>query len=946
MRPTDFYRTDFNDKGWDSMPVPGIWELNGYGAPLYKNVGYAWCNQFRNNPPFVPIQNNHVGSYRRTIDIPTTWKGKQIIAHFGSVTSNIYLWVNGKFVGYSEDSKLEAEFDLTPYLKPGKNLIAFQTFRWCDGTYLEDQDFWRLSGVGRDCYLYTRNSKAKLDDVRVTPDLDADYRNGSLNIELSTTSNVKVDIDLSDKSGKSVASLANCGKGKHSIKVDNPHKWNAESPYLYTATFTVKSNGNVMEVIPVKVGFRKIEIKNSQLLVNGQPVLFKGADRHEMDPDNGYYVTRERMIQDIEIMKKYNINAVRTCHYPDDNEWYNLCDEYGIYLVAEANIESHGMGYGEETLARDENYKLAHLERNIRNVQRSFNHPSIIFWSLGNEAGYGPNFEACYDWVKREDSSRAVQYERAELDDHTDIFCPMYYTYDDCVKYCEDNTKTKPLIQCEYAHAMGNSEGGFKEYWDIVRKYPKYQGGFIWDFVDQSLRGKGKGGVEIYTYGGDYNAYDGTDGNFNDNGLISPDRVPNPHMDEVGYIYQNIWTAPIDLKAGKVSVFNENFFIDLSAYRMQWTLLVNGDAIQSGIIEDLKVAPQAKKEYSLPYDLSRICKCKEVLLNIEFIQKQADGLIAAGQVVARQQHTIQAFKSKALALAPKRQTPQVVDNDNNYLIIKGEDFNVEFSRANGYLTIYRVAGRDLIESGKQLTPNFWRAGTDNDYGAGLQKRYKVWKNPQIKLNDLKAITDNGIIIVSANYDMPEVSAKLAITYAINGNGEIKVTQAMTTTAGAEVSDMYRFGMQLPMPYHMEYSKYYGRGPIENYIDRHNSTFIGKYTQTADEQAYPYIRPQETGTKSEMRWWKQVTKGGKGLLVTAEKPFYASALHYSIESLDEGDEKRNAHFPECEKADYTNLLLDGEHMGLGCINSWGYLPLDKYLLHYANRTFSFTLSPIR
>ena len=522
----------------------------------------------------------------------------------------------------------------------------------------------------------------------------------------------------------------------------------------------------------------------------------------------------------------------------------------------------------------------------------------------------------------------------------------MYYTYDDCVKYCEDNTKTKPLIQCEYAHAMGNSEGGFKEYWDIVRKYPKYQGGFIWDFVDQSLRGKGKGGVEIYTYGGDYNAYDGTDGNFNDNGLISPDRVPNPHMDEVGYIYQNIWTAPIDLKAGKVSVFNENFFIDLSAYRMQWTLLVNGDAIQSGIIEDLKVAPQAKKEYSLPYDLSRICKCKEVLLNIEFIQKQADGLIAAGQVVARQQHTIQAFKSKALALAPKRQTPQVVDNDNNYLIIKGEDFNVEFSRANGYLTIYRVAGRDLIESGKQLTPNFWRAGTDNDYGAGLQKRYKVWKNPQIKLNDLKAITDNGIIIVSANYDMPEVSAKLAITYAINGNGEIKVTQAMTTTAGAEVSDMYRFGMQLPMPYHMEYSKYYGRGPIENYIDRHNSTFIGKYTQTADEQAYPYIRPQETGTKSEMRWWKQVTKGGKGLLVTAEKPFYASALHYSIESLDEGDEKRNAHFPECEKADYTNLLLDGEHMGLGCINSWGYLPLDKYLLHYANRTFSFTLSPIR
>ena len=947
MRPTDFYRVDFNDKGWATMPVPGIWELNGYGDPVYKNVGYAWCNQFRNNPPMVPTQNNHVGSYRRTITIPEGWSGKQIIAHFGSVTSNIYLWVNGKFVGYSEDSKLEAEFDLTPYLKPGKNLIAFQSFRWCDGSYLEDQDFWRLSGVARDCYLYTRNKRVKLDDVRITPDLDADYRNGSLKIELSTTGAAKVDVALTDCTGKQVASLQNCGKGTHSLSVDNPHKWSAESPYLYTATFTVKNGNSVVEVIPVKVGFRKIELKNSQILVNGQPVLFKGADRHEMDPDGGYYVTRERMIQDIQIMKKYNINAVRTCHYPDDNQWYELCDRYGIYLVAEANIESHGMGYGKETLAQNASFKKAHLERNMRQVQRSFNHPSIIFWSLGNEAGFGDNFKACYDWVKAEDPSRATQYERAEMDPHSDIFCPMYYDYNSCKNYCEDDTKTRPLIQCEYAHAMGNSQGGFKEYWDLVRKYPKYQGGFIWDFVDQSLRGKGKNGVEIYKYGGDYNPYDGSDGNFNDNGLISPDRVPNPHMDEVGYIYQNIWTTPVDLKAGKISVYNENFFVDLSNYRMQWTLMAGGEAIQSGIIDNLKVAPQAKAEFTLPYDLSKVCKCKEVLLNIEFVQKNAAQLISAGQVIARQQHTVQAYKPQPVELVACGEAPELIENDWNYLIIKGADFNIEFSRANGYLTVYNVAGRNILEDGHQLTPNFWRAGTDNDYGAGLQKLYKVWKNPTIKLTEkLKAEAANGIVNVTANYEMPEVNATLTLTYAINGKGEIKVTQAMRTTEGAKVPDMYRFGMQLPMPAKMEYSHFYGRGPIENYIDRKNSTFLGIYNQTADEQAYPYIRPQETGTKSDMRWWKQTNKGGKGIMIVADAPFYASALHYSIESLDEGDEKRNAHFPEVEPIDYTNLLIDSEHMGLGCVTSWGHVPLDEYLLHYKDRSFTFLISPLR
>ena len=537
-RPTDFWKTGFNDKGWDNLQVPGVWETHGYGDPIYINVGYGWRSRFENNPPYVPTEENHVGSYRREIMVPADWKGKDIIAHFGAVSSNMYLWVNGKFVGYSEDSKLEAEFNLTPYLKPGqKNLIAFQVFRWCDGSYLEDQDFFRYTGVARDCYLYTRNKK-RIDDIRVTPDLDSEYKNGSLAINLNLKGSGNVSLELLDAQNQTVASTEVKGSGNVSttLQVENPKKWSAETPYLYTLRATLKDGSQASEVVPVKVGFRKIELKNAQILVNGQPVLFKGADRHELDPDGGYVVSRDRMIQDIQIMKQFNINAVRTCHYPDDNFWYELCDKYGIYVVAEANIESHGMGYGDKTLAKEPTYKKAHMERNQRNVQRGFNHPSIIFWSLGNEAGYGPNFEAAYDWIKAEDPSRAVQYEQARIEGKTDIYCPMYANYKWCEEYSKNDKYQKPLIQCEYAHAMGNSQGGFKEYWDLIRKYPKYQGGFIWDFVDQSIRWTGKNGKMIYAYAGDFNRMDDSgDKNFCNNGLIIRSTVLLPeHLDYSG----------------------------------------------------------------------------------------------------------------------------------------------------------------------------------------------------------------------------------------------------------------------------------------------------------------------------------------------------------------------------------------------------------------------------
>ena len=946
-RPTDFWETGFNDKGWDDLQVPAVWELNGYGDPIYVNVGYAWRNQFQNNPPEVPTENNHVGSYRREIVVPASWNGKDIIAHFGSVTSNMYLWVNGRYVGYSEDSKLEAEFDLTPYLKPGqKNLIAFQVFRWCDGSYLEDQDFFRYSGVGRDCYLYARNKK-RIQDIRVTPDLDAAYQNGSLSINLDLKGSGKVDLELVDTQGKQVATATANKSGLVTMNVENPKKWSAETPYLYTLRASMQGSN---EVIPVKVGFRKIELKGDQILVNGKAVLFKGADRHEMDPDGGYVVSPERMLQDIQIMKQFNLNAVRTCHYPDDNLWYDLCDQYGIYVVAEANIESHGMGYGEKTLAKNPSYKKAHLERNQRNVQRGFNHPSIIFWSLGNEAGDGPNFEQCYQWIKAEDPSRACQYEQARQKDHTDIFCPMYYGYEGMEKYGQRTDATKPLIQCEYAHAMGNSQGGFKEYWDLIRKYPNLQGGFIWDFVDQSCRWKGKDGVMIYAYGGDFNRFDASDNNFCDNGLISPDRVPNPHMYEVGYFYQNIWTTPADLSKGEVNVFNENFFRDLSAYYMEWQVLKDGKIIRTGRVDDLKIAPQETAKITL--NIGKTCTCKEWLLNVSYKLKNREGLLPAGFTVAKNQLTLNDYKAPSMDLKNVETTnvatvvPQIIDNQYHYLIVKGNNFVAEFNKQNGYLSKYAVDGTEMLKEGAALTPNFWRAPTDNDMGAGLQNKYAAWKNPGLKLVSLNSKTENDQIVVNAEYDMKNVSAKLYLTYVINNEGAIKVTQKMTADKNATVSPMFRFGMQMQMPKCFETVEYYGRGPVENYSDRNHSTDLGIYRQSVDEQFYSYIRPQETGTKTDIRWWKQLNAGGNGLKVVGDAPFSASALHYTICSLDDGEQKDQRHSPEVQKADLTNLIIDKAQMGLGCVNSWGALPLPQYMLPYGDYEFTFILTPVK
>lgn len=947
QRPAGFWKKDYDDSNWNNFPVPAVWEMNGYGDPIYVNNMYAWRNHFETNPPAIPDEENHVGSYRREISIPEGWKGKDIIAHFGSATSNIYVWINGQYVGYSEDSKLEAEFDLTPYLKPGqKNLIAFQIFRWCDGSYLEDQDFFRFSGVARDCYLYAR-SKKRIRDIRVTPDLDAAYQNGSLTVDLHLTGNGKVRLELQDAEGKQIATAIAQGNKPTVMNIDAPKKWTAETPYLYTLYASLEGSN---EIIPVKTGFRKIELKDGQVLVNGQAVLFKGANRHELDPDGGYVVSPERMRQDIQLMKMYNINAGRTCHYPDDNLWYDLCDEYGIYMVAEANIESHGMGYGDKTLAKNPSYAKAHLERNQRNVQRNFNHPSIIFWSLGNEAGFGPNFEACYHWVKTEDTTRPCQYEQAHGNDFTDILCPMYAGYEYMEKYAKRTDASKPLIQCEYAHAMGNSMGGFKEYWDLIRKYPNLQGGFIWDFVDQSVRWKGKENVQIYAYGGDFNRFDPSDNNFCDNGLLNPDRKPNPHIHEVAYYYQNIWTTPGDLKKGEINIFNENFFRDLSGYYMEWKVLANGRVMRSGRVEELAIAPQQTGKLTL--NLGNTCEGKEWLLNIAYKTKKREGLLPADYTVAKEQLTLLPYQAPAITIENKQEAnqpvalPQIINNHSYYLVIKGDNFTMEFDRQTGFLNKYTVGNLELIQEGGSLTPNFWRAPTDNDFGANLQLKFAVWKNPQLKLLSLESKMENELAVVHAAYEMEAVSSQLQLTYVINNQGEIKVSQKMSTDKNAKVSPLFRFGMQVQIPKTFETVTYYGRGPEENYADRNHSTHIGIYTQTVDDQFYPYIRPQETGTKTDIRWWNLLDAGGNGLRIVADAPFSASALHYTIESLDDGEDKDQRHSPEVEKAGFTNLIIDKAQMGLGCINSWGAWPLEPYQLPYKDYEFSFILSPVK
>ena len=955
--PKDFFGLKYDDSQWVDFPVPGLFEINGYGDRIYKNIGYAWGTTFKSNPPYIGEINNYTGSYRRTFDLPADWKGQEVFFHVGSATSNLSVWVNGKFVGYSEDSKVAAEFNITKYLKPGKNLIAMQVMRWCDGSYLEDQDFWRFTGIAREVYLFAR-PKAHIEDLTMTQDWVVDSKRGILKFDVKTTGKAQATAKVIFDDGQISSDFG----PNHEIYLNDVKSWTAETPHLYTVLVTLKQGDKVLEVIKQRVGFRHIEIKGGQLLVNGQPILIKGADRHEMDPDGGYVVSVERMIQDIKIMKLLNINAVRTCHYPDDPRWYDLCDEYGIYLTAEANAESHGMGYGAGTLAKRPDFELMHMERNQANVISFKNHPSIIVWSLGNDAGYGPNFEKAYDWIKAYDNTRPVQYEQAGHWGKTDIFCPMYMGYEDCEKYSKTDNP-RPLIQCEYAHAMGNSMGGFKEYWDVIRKNAKYQGGYIWDFVDQGLRDKSRiTGKEIFTFGGDYGRYPASDHNFNCNGIIAPDRRLNPHAHEVRYYYQNIWVTDKGLKEGKFEVYNENFFKTLDDVEMEW--FVGGASGghhhdnpgrpegmtfgHGGTIDINGIAPQQRKtitDEALKNTITRVLGHhgdQEIFVFFLFKSKNGAPLIDKGQVLARQQFVLNPYQFPEI----KAETAQVAKEEvESYVKFDAAGTTLTIGKRTGWIDYLDVDGEPMLVDRQSVMPEFWRAPTDNDYGAGFQRRLGGWRNPQMRLKECQ-VGDNG---VTAKFDMPDVKATLTMTYTLTAEGEVVVRQQLTADKEAKISQLPRYGMQLQMPKQYDEVTYYGRGPVENYCDRNSSEFIGIYNNKVTDEYYPYVRPQESGNHTDVRWFRVQDKQGRGLEFYSNAPMEASALNFLTEDLDDGmskDKKIDRHSGDLVERPLTQVHIQQRQMGLGCVNSWGAWPRQEYMLPYQNYDFTFVIKPLK
>ncbi len=968
-QPEAFWSLKFDDSTWGKMPVPGLWELNGYGVPLYKNTGYAWKNFYKSNPPYAPTERNAVGSYRHHVEIPAEWAGKQIYVHIGSATSNLSLWVNGQYVGYSEDSKLEAEFDITKYVKAGAdNLFAMQIYRWCDGTYLEDQDFFRLSGIGRDCYIYARD-KRHIEDIKFVADLHDNYTKGHLDLDITATKGVKaLRLTLSAPCGKQVKQEVVAvvkGKVEQCWHLGEVSPWSAEIPTLYRLTVEALDGKNTIEATAFNVGFRKVEIKNSQVLVNGRRVIIKGANRHEMNPNNGYYVTREDMIRDIQIMKELNINAVRTCHYPNSPLWYDLCDQYGLYVCDEGNIESHGMGYKDKTLAKRADYEAAHLVRDKRMVLRDFNHPSIIFWSLGNEAGNGPNFHKCYDWIKAYDKSRPVQYEQANVikygksqsNYNTDIDCPMYASYDDCELHAQSKP-ARPLIQCEYAHAMGNSLGGLKEYWDLVRSYATYQGGFIWDFVDQALAWRDPQTNELtYRYGGCWNDRDASDDTFCCNGFIASNRKYHPSAYEVKHQYQNVWVTASDSASGKVVVFNEHIFKGLDNLRLVWTLSANGKVAKSGIIENLGVAPQQRVALQLGYTANDVKALKgEVLLTVSFVLKSAEPLLSAGHEVARNQFVVEAYDAAyAFSLAKE----QGVESGKCHTLtldgrkVAGDSFVAEFNE-QGFLSSYIYKGTQLLS--KPMMPEFYRAMVENDYGVrkGRTTRFnhKGWlvlrsDKPQLAKFGATPLENNCVEVVAV-YNYAANGATVTMTYLVAPDGTIAVTEKMRAAAGEKKTpNLLRYGMALAMPSAFDTIEFYGAGPHETYIDRTTGALVGTYKQSVDEQFWPfYARPQECGAHCDLRWWRITDTAGRGFEVLSDVLFQANALPYPMEQIDVHSENYRKYAPRLEKDGNTYVNIDMAQMGVGCETSWGKLPRPEYQLRYDNRKFNFLLRPLK
>lgn len=956
-RPMNFYNPEFDVESWDLIEVPSNWELKGYGIPIYVNSAYEFSDNPK--PPAIPHDYNPVGSYRTAFSVPKDWKNKEIILHFGAVKSAMYVWINGKMVGYSQGSKLPAEFNITPYLTNASNTLAVEVYRWSDGSYLECQDFWRISGIERDVFLYAIPD-IHIRDFFANASLDEQYENGILDLSVEVFNE-----NLKNTGGTySIEALVYDDKNKiikkavqeffieespkrllnSKMEMGKVKQWSAEEPNLYTMVLQLKDKRNrIIEQTASKIGFRKSEIKNGQLLVNGKAIYLKGVNRHEHDEYTGHVISKELMLKDIRLMKQFNINAVRTSHYPDDPYWYKLCDQYGIYLIDEANIESHGMGYRpDRTLGNNPDWELAHLDRIQRMVHRDKNHPSVIIWSMGNEAGDGLNYVKCSEWIHAFDPSRPVHYERALLNKHVDIYSPMYPSISSIERYAQTYTD-RPLIMCEYAHSMGNSTGNLQDYWDVIEKYDQLQGGFIWDWVDQGLAETDQNGIKYWAYGGDYGPEDvPSDGNFMINGIVSPDRTPHPAMWEVKKVYQNIGFEVENAAKGKFIVKNKFSFINLDAYHFNWEIVENGEEIKSGSFELTNLKPGASRSVELNFNGINFDPNKEYFVNFYALTRNATDLIQPNHEVAKAQFLLPFGQYKNdIKLSENR---LVVQNSEDDLQIHGNNFMVTFDKSTGMIKSFIFNQRELFRRGPE--PNFWRAPNDNDFGNRMDQRCALWRNAGEHrfLMDAKLETINKTDIkLIFEFELEDVRSYLTLTYLVKPSGEIEIESKFEPGING-LPELPRFGMKMILPVTFKYLEYYGRGPQENYIDRNTAAFVGKYKSNVSEQYFPYVRPQENGYKTEVRYMKIYNQLDYGLEFIGEPTIGFSALHFSVKDLDQLTKENYKHLNDVLPREEIYLNVDYKQMGVGGDNSWGARPHDQYQLFAQPYTFKFKIKP--
>ncbi len=959
-RPLDFHKSDQDHASWDEIPVPGNWELYGYGFANYSNIIYP----FKKDQPDIEDKYSPVGSYVTWFDIPEDWDGREVYIQLGAVKSGYYIWLNGSEVGYNQDSKLPAEFKLTPYLQKGRNKLAVQVFQFTDGSYLEDQDFWRLSGIQRDVYLFAR-PKVHIRDFFVKALLDEEYENGVfdldvelLNCDKGSAKDYSVEYKLFDQESRMV--LHEVGKklsvpenislnSTFKAEVKQVKKWSAEDPYLYKLAILLKdSKGQLVEASSVSVGFRTTEIKGGQLLVNGQPILLKGVNRHEHDEYFGHVINEESMLADIKLMKQFNINAVRTSHYPNDPRWYALCDRYGIYLYDEANIESHAYGYKiSETLANKPEWKEAHLARCLNMLERDKNHPSIIVWSLGNEAGTGSTYLEAYNAMHERDGSRPVQYERAEkltdiTERHTDIQGDMYRRIDDIKNNWIGTDPDRPFIWCEYAHAMGNSSGNFQEYWDLVDSHPQIQGGFIWDWMDQGLADY-RDGEKFWAYGGHYEpAGQPHDENFCLNGVVDADRRPHPGLYEVKKVYQNIEFRVEDILSGKITIKNRRFFTSLSDVAFRWDLVADGKPVKSGILHSVNIAPQEEKVFTIDYGELR--EGMEWFLNLSAVNIAPNPLLSLGHVLASEQLKISG-KQLEVGDDTGREKRLVLDENDLTISINGENFKIEFSKLNGALSAYEINGYEIIAS--PLVPDFWRAPTDNDFGNKMPERCIIWKEAStggVLRSIEKAQISDSRIQINTEIFFPSIDGLVKVEYLLEGNGRIDVSYEFKAQK-KKLPEIPRIGLVMRLAKEFDNLKYYGRGPWENYVDRNTAAFVGIYESKVKDQYFAYGRPQENGHKSDVRWLSLSNYSGLGLKIVAlDETLEFNALHHATSTFDPGTQKLLRTPLDVEEGDFVELHIDHKMMGVGGDNSWGAKAHDAYM-YYADKEYKYNFSII-